>query len=60
MLKRWGEWLTVIITSSLLPIEVYEIVRHPSAVKVTVLAVNIAIVAYLIYGIRRGESADRK
>jgi len=26
--KRWGEWLTVIITSSLVPIEIYEI-RNP-------------------------------
>jgi uncharacterized membrane protein (DUF2068 family) len=36
--KRWGEWLTVII---------------PSLVKVVVLALNIAIVVYLIYHMRR-------
>ncbi len=52
MQKRWGEWLTVIITSSLVPVEIYEIYRHPSAVKVAVLAVNVGIVAYLIYKIR--------
>jgi uncharacterized membrane protein (DUF2068 family) len=51
--KRWGEWLTVIITSSLVPVEVYEIHRHPSLVKVVVLALNIAIVVYLIYHMRR-------
>ena len=39
-------------TSSLLPIEVNEIYRHPSPLKFAVLAVNIAIVAYLIYQIR--------
>jgi uncharacterized membrane protein (DUF2068 family) len=50
--KRWGEWLTVIITSSLLPVEIYEIYRHPSAVKVAVLALNLGIVAYLIHRIR--------
>ena len=50
--KRWGEWLTVIITSSLLPVEIYEIYRHPSAVKVAVLALNLGVVAYLIYRIR--------
>jgi uncharacterized membrane protein (DUF2068 family) len=43
--KRWGEWLTVIITGSLLPVEVYEIYRHLSAVKVMVLVVNLAVVA---------------
>lgn len=50
--KRWGEWLTVVITSSLLPIEVYEIDRHFSAVKIAVLVVNVAIVVYLVYHIR--------
>jgi uncharacterized membrane protein (DUF2068 family) len=51
--KRWGEWLTVIITSSLVPVELYEIHRHPSFVKVGVLAINIAIVIYLIHHMRR-------
>ena len=50
--KRWGEWLTVIITSSLVPVEIYEIYRHPSWVKVAVLVINLAIVGYLIYRIR--------
>jgi len=50
--KRWGEWVTVIITSSLVPVELYEIYRHPSAVKVAVLVINLAIVGYLIYHIR--------
>lgn len=50
--KRWGEWLTVIITSSLVPVEIYEIYRHPSAVKVAVLVINVGIVVYLIYRIR--------
>jgi uncharacterized membrane protein (DUF2068 family) len=51
--KRWGEWLTVIITSSLVPIEIYEIVRHPSWVKWAVLAINVAIIAYLIFHMRK-------
>ena len=55
--KRWGEWLTVIITSSLVPVEVYEVYRHPSAVKVAVLVINIAIVGYLIYRIRSKGAA---
>lgn len=50
--KRWGEWVTVIITSSLVPVEIYEIHRHPTAIKITVLIINIAIVIYLIYRIR--------
>jgi uncharacterized membrane protein (DUF2068 family) len=50
--KRWGEWLTVIITSSLVPVEMYEIYRHPTWVRVGALIVNVTIVGYLIYRIR--------
>jgi uncharacterized membrane protein (DUF2068 family) len=51
--KRWGEWLTIIITGSLVPVEIFEIHRHPSWVKVGVLVVNVGIVVYLIYHIRK-------
>ena len=50
--KPWGEWLTIIITSSLVPIEVYEIYRHPGWVKVVVLTINVVVVVYLVYHIR--------
>jgi uncharacterized membrane protein (DUF2068 family) len=52
LLKRWAEWLTVIITSSLVPIEIYEIHRHLTPAKLVVLAINLAIVGYLVYRIR--------
>jgi uncharacterized membrane protein (DUF2068 family) len=55
--KRWGEWVTVIITSSLVPVEIYETYRHPSAVKVAVLVINVGIVGYLIYRIRSERAA---
>jgi uncharacterized membrane protein (DUF2068 family) len=51
--KRWGEWLTVIITGSLIPVEIYEIFRRPSALKIAVLVLNLAIVLYLVYRIRK-------
>jgi uncharacterized membrane protein (DUF2068 family) len=57
--KRWGEWLTVIITSTLVPVEIYEIYRHPSVVKVSVLVINVAIVGYLIWRIRSKEAGSR-
>lgn len=57
--KRWGEWLTVTLTGSLVPVEIYEIYRHPTWVRVGVLTINLAIVAYLIYGIRSGRSGSR-
>jgi uncharacterized membrane protein (DUF2068 family) len=58
--KRWGEWLTVIITSTLIPVEIYEIYRHPSAVKIAVLVINVGIVVYLIYRIRNKEAGSKR
>jgi uncharacterized membrane protein (DUF2068 family) len=52
LVKRWAEWFSVIITTSLVPVEVYEIYRHPSAIRYLVLIVNIAVVGYLLYRIR--------
>jgi uncharacterized membrane protein (DUF2068 family) len=51
--KRWAEWLTVVATSLLVPIEVYELVRHPSWLKAGGVVVNIAIVVYLVRVVRR-------
>jgi uncharacterized membrane protein (DUF2068 family) len=54
--KRWGEWVTVIITSSLLPIEIYECYHHLTAVKILVLLINIAVVVYLLHRIRKHDT----
>lgn len=51
--KRWAEYLTVIVTASLIPLEVWEIVHHPTWLKVAALALNIAIVLYLLILLRR-------
>lgn len=57
LLKRWAEWFTVIVTSSLVPVEVYEIHRHPTPVKILVFVINVAVVGYLLYRIRTERSA---
>jgi uncharacterized membrane protein (DUF2068 family) len=51
--KRWAEYLTIVSTASLLPLEIYEIVQRASAPKVVALLVNIAIVVYLVIEVRR-------
>jgi uncharacterized membrane protein (DUF2068 family) len=51
---RWAEWLTVIATSLLIPLELYELVRKPSALKAAGLAVNVLIVIYLLRVVTRG------
>jgi uncharacterized membrane protein (DUF2068 family) len=45
--KPWARWFTIGATSSLLPIEVYEIVREVHPLRVVVFLVNVAIVVYL-------------
>lgn len=51
--QLWAEYLTVIATSLLLPFEVYELVRRPSIWKAGGIVVNLAIVVYLAYLLRR-------
>lgn len=59
LLKRWAEWFTVIITASLVPIELYETIHRLTAVKVLVLTINIAVVFYLVHHIRSHAPVDR-
>jgi uncharacterized membrane protein (DUF2068 family) len=52
--KRWAEYFTIIVTGSFIPLELYELIRHFTAAKVIVVAVNVAVVWYLVR--RRLES----
>jgi uncharacterized membrane protein (DUF2068 family) len=45
--KPWARWFTIIATSSLLPLEVYELVRQVTPLRIVILLANIAIVVYL-------------
>lgn len=58
LVKRWAEWFSVIITASLVPFEIYEISRHPSAIKSLVLLLNVAVVGYLLYRIRKEQAGN--
>lgn len=55
----WAEYLTTIITTSLLPIEIYEIVESFSLLRVLVLVANVAIVLYLVWRLRQRLTAHR-
>src|SRR5215467_2911255 len=51
--KRWAEYLTIVTTASLLPIEIYELTRRVSAGRCLALVINVAVVVYLVYELRR-------
>jgi uncharacterized membrane protein (DUF2068 family) len=55
--QRWAEWFTVVVTASFVPLEIYEITRHPGAIRIAALAINLAIVAYLVARLRRHGEA---
>jgi len=59
---RWGPWLVVGVTGALLPFEIYELFHHFRWIRVLVLAVNVAVVAFLVMHARamaRGLEPDR-
>ena len=53
--KRWAEWLTIVATSSLMPLEVYELIKEFTVVRLLVVLVNAAVVLFLIYRVRQKE-----
>jgi uncharacterized membrane protein (DUF2068 family) len=63
--RRWAEYLTFVVTASLLPIEIYEIAHRLSPLKILAFIINVAVVAYLLYakrlfGLRGGARADEE
>jgi uncharacterized membrane protein (DUF2068 family) len=57
--KRWAEYFTIIATASFIPLEVYEIYRRLTVPRVTLLLLNVAIVAYLIFDLRSHPTKAR-
>ena len=51
--QAWAEVMTVIVTTSFVPLEIYELVEHPSWPKVCVLAFNVVVVLYLLRRLKR-------
>jgi uncharacterized membrane protein (DUF2068 family) len=49
MQKVWAEYLTSIITASFIPIEIYALARHTTIARMSLLLVNILVVAYLMF-----------
>ena len=60
--RRWAEYLTFTMTAVFLPFEIRELAEGVSPLKVVALAVNVAVVVYLVwhkrlFGLRGGASA---
>ncbi len=51
--KKWAEYLTIFVTGSFIPLEVYELAEEFSLAKIAVIALNVAVVVYLVIGLRQ-------
>jgi uncharacterized membrane protein (DUF2068 family) len=61
--QRWAEYLTFLVTASLLPFEIYEIVHRTTPFKLIAFVINVAVVVYLLiakrlFGLRGGAAVD--
>jgi uncharacterized membrane protein (DUF2068 family) len=55
--KAWAEYLTVGVTMSFLPWEMYEIVERLDWVRVGLLIINLLVLAYLVWMLQRKKQA---
>src|SRR5262249_36189659 len=58
--KHWAEYMTVVLTASLIPFEVYAIAHRVTMVKIIVTLLNVAIVAYLIARLWRERELHKR
>ena len=58
--KVWAEFVTLWLSVSFLPWEAFELVRHPSLWHVTILVVNLIVVAYLLWMLRRKKGRQQR
>jgi uncharacterized membrane protein (DUF2068 family) len=51
--KRWAEYFTVTLTILALPWECFELAKEVTAVRVALLIINLLVLAYLVWFLRR-------
>ena len=62
--KAWGEFLTLVLTASFLPLECLELIRRQNWTRVSLFAINLAVFLFLLKIVlessrRRAEKRDR-
>ena len=58
--KAWGEYLTLGITASFLPWEIFEVMHKHTWIRLSLLVVNVFVFLYLLKVlVERGKSASR-
>lgn len=57
--KRWAEWLTVLQTCLLVPLEAFELGRRPTWTRLLILFVNLSMIGYLFFRLQRDRPKPR-
>jgi uncharacterized membrane protein (DUF2068 family) len=52
MRKIWAEYVTLVLTASFLPWELFEILRHVTWLKIVLTVLNFAVVVYLVFHVQ--------
>jgi uncharacterized membrane protein (DUF2068 family) len=60
MEKTWAEWLTIGLTASFLPWEIFELAKHFTWVKVGITLLNVLVLIYLLWVQRLRLRAHRR
>jgi uncharacterized membrane protein (DUF2068 family) len=55
--KVWAEYLTLSLTVMFLPWELWELIRDPTMMRLALLAVNLAVLGYLLWLLKRKKRA---
>jgi uncharacterized membrane protein (DUF2068 family) len=62
--RRWAEYLTSVAIAAFVPVEIYELSKGVSALKVAAFVINVLVLVYLVYakrlfGLRGGYAAEQ-
>ena len=55
--RTWAEWIAAVSGAIYVPFELYELERGVSWIKLSALSLNLAIVLYMVYVLRKGRRA---
>ena len=56
--RRWAEYFTIVVTGSFIPLEIYELARRFTTIRLAAIALNVWVVWYLARQLRRRPPGD--
>jgi uncharacterized membrane protein (DUF2068 family) len=63
--RRWAEYLTALATAGFLPFEIHELIKRVTALRISALVLNVAILVWLVwrkrlFGVRGGPKEEER